>query len=62
MWIVDSIETYMFPYETAFNFGVDHIVITDHHLCSRSMQKQMERTGRITLVSSAVDYPNPALI
>jgi single-stranded-DNA-specific exonuclease len=25
------------------------------------MQKQMERTGRITLVSSAVDYPNPAL-
>jgi single-stranded-DNA-specific exonuclease len=25
------------------------------------MQKQMERTGQITLVSSAVDYPNPAL-
>lgn len=61
LWIVDSIETYMFPYENAFNFGVDQIVVTDHHLCSRSMQKQMERTGRITLVSSAVDYPNPAL-
>ena len=61
LWIVDSIETYMFPYENAFNFGVDQIIITDHHLCSRSMQKQMERTGRITLVSSAVDYPNPAL-
>ena len=61
LWIVDSIETNMFPYENAFNFGVDQIVITDHHLFSKSMQKQMEKTNRITLVSSAVDYPNPAL-
>lgn len=61
LWIVDSIETKMYPYENAFNFGVEQIVITDHHLVSKSMQKQMERTGRITLVSSAVDYPNPAL-
>lgn len=59
LWIVDSIETQMYPYENALNTGVENIIISDHHLCSRSMQKQMERTGRITLVSSAVDYPNP---
>ena len=61
LWIVDSIETQMYPYENALNMGIDHIIISDHHLCSKSMQKQMERTGQITLVSSAVDYPNPAL-
>lgn len=61
LWIVDSIETKMFPYEKAIEAGVKHIIITDHHLVSKSMQKQMERTGAITLVSSAVDYPNPAL-
>lgn len=61
LWIVDSIETQMFPYEKALEAGVKHIIITDHHLVSKSMQKQMERTGAITLVSSAVDYPNPAL-
>lgn len=61
LWIVDSIETQMFPYEKVLESGVKHIIITDHHLVSKSMQKQMERTGRITLVSSAVDYPNPAL-
>lgn len=61
LWIVDSIETRMFPYERVLEAGVKQIIITDHHLISQSMQKQMERTGRITLVSSAVDYPNPAL-
>ena len=61
LWIVDSIETQMFPYEKVLAAGVKHIIITDHHLVSKSMQKQMERTGQITLVSSAVDYPNPAL-
>lgn len=61
LWIVDSIETKMFPYENILAAGVKHIIITDHHLVSKSMQKQMERTGAITLVSSAVDYPNPAL-
>lgn len=61
LWIVDSIETKMFPYERVLEAGVKQIIITDHHLISQSMQKQMERTGRITLVSSAVDYPNPAL-
>ena len=61
LWIVDSIETQMYPYETALMAGVKEIVITDHHLISKSMQKQMERTGHIILVSSAVDYPNPAL-
>lgn len=61
LWIVDSIETQMFPYEKALDAGVKQIIITDHHLVSKSMRKQMERTGAITLVSSAVDYPNPAL-
>lgn len=61
MWIVDSIETRSFPYDKVLNAGVKHIIITDHHLVSKSMQKYMERTGAITLVSSAVDYPNPAL-
>lgn len=61
LWIVDSIETQMYPYEKALNVGVEDIIITDHHLVSKSMQKQMERSGQITLVSSAVDYPNPAL-
>ena len=61
LWIVDSIETRMYPYEKALNAGVKQIIITDHHLVSKSMQKQMEMTGKITLVSSAVDYLNPAL-
>lgn len=61
LWIVDSIETKIYPYEAALNLGIEDIIITDHHLCSKSMQKQMEITGRITLVSSAVDYPNPFL-
>lgn len=59
LWIVDSIETRMYPYENALKAGVKQIVISDHHLASKSMQKQMEMTGKITLVSSAVDYPNP---
>ena len=61
LWIVDSIETQMYPYENALKAGVKHIIITDHHIVSKSMQKQMEMSGCITLVSSAVDYPNPAL-
>lgn len=61
LWIVDSIETKIFPYEKVLEAGVKHIIITDHHLVSKSMQRQMERTCAITLVSSAVDYPNPAL-
>lgn len=61
VWIVDSIETKMYPYEKILKTSVSEILITDHHLVSKSMQKQMERTGRITLVSSAVDYPNPNL-
>lgn len=60
LWIVDSIETQMYPYEAALKAGIEEIIITDHHLISKSMQKQMKQTGHITLVSSAVDYPNPA--
>ena len=61
LWIVDSIETKMLPYERILKDWSGQIIITDHHLVSKSMQKQMEVTGQITLVSSAVDYPNPAL-
>lgn len=61
LWIVDSIETQMYPYEAAFMAGVKKIIITDHHLVSKSMLKKMERNKDIILVSSAVDYPNPAL-
>ena len=61
LWIVDSIETKMMPYERILKDWHGQIIITDHHLVSKGMQKQMERTGQITLVSSAVDYPNPAL-
>lgn len=61
LWIVDSIETKMFPYERILKDWGGQIIITDHHLVSKMMQKQMEKTGQITLVSSAVDYPNPAL-
>lgn len=61
LWIVDSIETQIYPYENVLNTGVENIVITDHHLCSDRLQRQMEMTGRVTLVSSAVDYENPAL-
>ena len=61
LWIVDSIETEMYPYENVLKAGVEHIIITDHHLISKPLQEQMKETGRITLVSSAVDYPNPAL-
>lgn len=61
LWIVDSIETKMYPYENVIKAGVEQILITDHHLVSKTMQKQMERTGRITLVSSAIDYSNPNL-
>ena len=61
LWIVDSIETQMYPYERILKDWNGQIIISDHHIASKSMQKQMERTGQITLVSSAVDYPNPAL-
>ena len=60
LWIVDSIEVNMYPYENALKAGVDKIIITDHHLVSKRMQRDMERNGNIFLVSSAVDYPNPA--
>lgn len=61
LWIVDSIETQMYPYEKILEHGVKAIIITDHHLCSKAMQRKMDRNGCIVLVSSAVDYPNPAL-
>ena len=61
IWIVDSIETTMEPYEKLLNYGVKKIVITDHHLINRTLQKKIEDTGKIALISSAVDYPNPEL-
>ena len=61
LWIVDSIEIQMYPYENALKAGLEHIIISDHHIISDRLQRQMEWNGRITLVSSAVDYENPAL-
>lgn len=60
LWIVDSIEVNMYPYENALKAGVEQVIVTDHHLVSKSMQRDMARNGNITLVSSAVDYDNPA--
>lgn len=61
LWIVDSIESNIESYERIIKNGIKHIVITDHHIIEKSLQKDMERTGKITLVSSAVDYENPEL-
>ena len=59
VWIVDSIQTSIEPYKELLNMGIQ-IVITDHHIVSPELCKEMEDNG-IILVSSAVDYPNPAL-
>lgn len=59
VWIVDSIQTSIEPYEELLNMGVQ-IVITDHHLIEKELCEEMEKRG-IVLVSSAVDYGNPDL-
>lgn len=59
VWIVDSIQTNIEPYKKFLDKGVK-IVITDHHIVSKELQKEMESLG-IILVSSAVDYENPDL-
>ena len=59
VWIVDSIQTNINPYKKLLDKNVK-IVITDHHLVSEELQKEMENLG-IILVSSAVEYDNPAL-
>lgn len=59
VWIVDSIQNSIEPYKKFLDKCVQ-IVITDHHLISDELRKEMEDLG-IVLVSSAVDYENPAL-
>lgn len=59
VWIVDSIQTSIEPYEELLNMGIQ-IIITDHHLVSPELCEEMEKRG-IILVSSAVDYGNPDL-
>ncbi len=59
VWIVDSIQTSIEPYKRFLDKNV-RIVITDHHLVSEELQKEMKELG-IVLVSSAVEYGNPAL-
>lgn len=61
LWIVDSIETSIEPYEKLLENGIKHIIITDHHLISKALRNDMKLTGKITLISSAVDYDNPEL-
>ena len=59
VWIVDSIQDSIEPYKRFLDKNVQ-IVITDHHLIEDELRKEMEDLG-IILVSSAVDYENPAL-
>lgn len=59
VWIVDSIQDSIEPYKRFLDKNVQ-IVITDHHLIKDELRKEMEDLG-IILVSSAVDYENPAL-
>lgn len=59
VWIVDSIQTSIEPYEELLNMGVQ-IIISDHHLIDADLCDEMEKRG-IVLVSSAVDYANPDL-
>lgn len=59
VWIVDSIQTSIEPYKRFLSKGVK-IVITDHHLITNELCKEMKDLG-IILVSSAVDYNNPDL-
>ncbi len=59
VWIVDSIQDSIEPYKRFLDKNVQ-IVITDHHLIKDELRKEMEYLG-IILVSSAVDYENPAL-
>lgn len=59
VWIVDSIQDSIESYKRFLDKNVQ-IVITDHHLIKDELRKEMEDLG-IILVSSAVDYENPAL-
>lgn len=59
VWIVDSIQDSIEPYKRFLDKNVQ-IVITDHHLIKDELRKEMKDLG-IILVSSAVDYENPAL-
>lgn len=59
VWIVDSIQDSIEPYKRFLDKNVQ-IVITDHHLINDELRKEMEDSG-IILVSSAVNYENPAL-
>lgn len=59
VWIVDSIQNSIEPYKKFLDKNV-RIVITDHHLIDDKLRKEMENLG-IVLVSSAIDYENPAL-
>lgn len=59
VWIVDSIQTSIEPYEELLNMGIK-IIISDHHIVSEELCKEMEDRG-IILVSSAVNYGNPDL-
>ena len=59
VWIVDSVQTSIEPYKKFLDKNVQ-IVISDHHLVSKELQKEMEDLG-VVLVSSAVEYENPSL-
>lgn len=60
LWIVDSIETKSTHYQTILDKGID-IVITDHHIVTNELKEWIDSKENIALVSSAVEYNNPAL-
>lgn len=60
LWIVDSIQKDIEPYVKILEHGVEKLVITDHHDISQELQDEMDENGNIILVSSQVNYPNPA--
>lgn len=61
LWIVDSIQTEIEPYEKILEMGIETLLISDHHNIEKELCEEMEANGNIILVSSFVDYPNPHL-
>jgi single-stranded-DNA-specific exonuclease len=59
LWIVDSIQDSIEPYKKFLDKDIK-IVISDHHIVSNKLAKEMEEVG-IILVSSAYHYENPDL-
>lgn len=60
LWIVDSIESMSENYQKILDMDIS-IIITDHHIVPESLLSWIEDQDRMALISSAVNYSNPAL-